>query len=331
MIDIGDNMSTGKKRKRKVKIKKKNFAIFILFIIFFTFGIVEIIFCVTKVLTVPKAEPKQEEKRKEIKPKTKQKEKEETPNNTDEKTKKLEKLENINQKLSYFNEDYIDRYIDYKEKNPSYQIEQIIKNVNMHLDQEHYENTEKATHLNTEKVLVNKHYYLEKDYVPDNLKTLSTQYAISNMKLVDVAKEAFEEMSKTAKKQKLNIIAMSTYRSYTYQIDLYNRYVKADGKEKADTYSGRPGHSEHQTGLAVDVYNEKETYTNFEKTKEFNWMEKHAHEYGFILRFPKDKEEETGYHYESWHYRYVGKEIATYIKDNNISLEEYYATKIKDW
>jgi len=122
---------------------------------------------------------------------------------------------------------------------------------------------------------------------------------------------------------------MSTYRSYDYQVDLYNRYVKEDGKNAADTYSGRPGHSEHQTGLAVDVFNNKETYTNFEKTKEFTWMQNHAHEYGFILRFPKDKVNETGYEYESWHYRYVGKKIAKYIKENNISFEEYYATKIK--
>ena len=133
------------------------------------------------------------------------------------------------------------------------------------------------------------------------------------------------------KKENLNIIAMSTYRSYSYQVDLYKRYVKQDGEEKADTYSGRPGHSEHQTGLAVDVYNKTENYTNFEKTKEFTWMQEHAHEYGFILRFPKGKENETGYQYESWHYRYVGVDAATYIHENNITFEEYYATIIKDW
>lgn len=151
------------------------------------------------------------------------------------------------------------------------------------------------------------------------------------MKLVDVAKEAFEDMAKDAKKEDLTIVAMSSYRSYDYQVDLYNRYAKKDGTEAADTYSGRPGHSEHQTGLAVDVYNEEKDYTNFEKTDEYEWMIKHAHEYGFILRFPKDKEKETGYHFESWHYRYVGQEIAKYIKEHNISFEEYYATKIKDW
>ena len=210
-------------------------------------------------------------------------------------------------------------------------IIQIIKNVNMQLDNPNYDYKIPAKNKNTNKILVNKYYYLDEDYIPENLEKISTTYALSDMRMVKEAKEAFEEMAKAAKKEKLNIIAMSTYRSYEYQVDLYNRYKKQDGEEKADTYSGRPGHSEHQTGLAADIYNGQTNYTSFEKTKEFTWMSDHAHEYGFILRFPKDKEKETGYEYESWHYRYVGKEIATYIKENNISFEEYYATIIKDW
>ena len=196
----------------------------------------------------------------------------------------------------------------------------------MNLDKKFYENPKEAINQNTELVLVNKYNYLKEDFIPENLQSINSNYALGNMKLVSYAKEAFEKLSHAAKQEKLNIIAMSTYRSYNYQVNLYNRYVENDGKEAADTYSGRPGHSEHQTGLAVDVYNIKETYTNFENTKEFTWMQEHAHEYGFILRFPKDKVNETGYQYESWHYRYVGKEIAKYIKDNKISFEEYCAT-----
>ena len=198
----------------------------------------------------------------------------------------------------------------------------------MNLDKPHYEFSTPANNLNTTYILVNKYYYLEENYVPENLEEISKQYALSNMKLVKEAKEAFEEMAKAAKKEGLNIVAMSTYRDYTYQTNLYDKYVKQDGKEAADTYSGRPGYSEHQTGLAVDIFNNKESYTNFHTTKEFIWMQEHSKEYGFILRFPQDKEEETGYQYESWHYRYVGLQIATYISENNITLEEYYATKI---
>ena len=201
----------------------------------------------------------------------------------------------------------------------------------MNLDLEPYKDIKEAKNLNTNIILVNKYYNLKENYVPDNLENISTRYALNNMKLVSEAKNAFEEMAKAAEKEKLKIIAMSTYRSYNYQVNLYNKYAKSDGKEKADTYSGRAGHSEHQTGLAADVYNGKTNYTNFESTKEFDWMQEHAHEYGFILRFPKDKEDETGYIYESWHYRYVGKEIAKYIHEHKISYEEYYATVIKDW
>lgn len=240
---------------------------------------------------------------------------------------KLEKLNNIDKKIDYFKKENIDRYISYKDKNKNLDVKQVIKDVNMNLDKEKYVYTSEALNKNTEKILVNKYYYLDEKYIPNNLVEISTLYSRQGMKLVDYAKEAFEELSKNALKDNMNIIAMSSYRSYEYQVNLYNNYVEKDGKEAADTYSARPGFSEHQTGLAVDVYNKKESYTNFEKTEEFKWMQNNAHKYGFILRFPKDKENETGYQYESWHYRYVGKDIAEYIHKNNISLEEYIATK----
>ena len=302
--------------KRRIRIKWKNLIPVLVFLLLLVFGITEISICIANVINPPKRVKEKQVVAKKI--------------NTNKDTK-LKKLDNIDKEIDYFNMNYLDRYVLYKDDNTEMPNKQIIKNVNMNLDQEPYKYTLKAKNLNTQKILVNKYYYLEKDYIPENLETISNRYALSNMKMVKEAKVAFEEMASNAKKENLNIIAMSCYRSYEYQINLYNKYVKVDGREKADTYSGRPGHSEHQTGLAVDVYNGKENYTNFEKTKEFEWMKKHAYEYGFILRFPKDKETETGYVYESWHYRYVGKEIATYIKEHNISFEEYYATIIKDW
>ena len=242
---------------------------------------------------------------------------------------KLKKLNNINKKIDYFDMNKIDRYIEYKNNNKHLEITQVIKNVNMNLDKKQYEDIEEAKNQNTELILVNKYYYLKNDYIPNNLEKIDLQYSREGMQLVNYAKDAFEELASNAKKENLNIVAMSSYRSYQYQENLYNNYVSKDGKEAADTYSGRPGHSEHQTGLAVDVYNKKETYTNFEKTDEFNWMQKNAYKYGFILRFPKDKENETGYQYESWHYRYVGKDIAKEIHNKKITLEEYCATHIK--
>lgn len=293
-------------RKKKIKIKKKNFIIFIIFIVLIGFSFTKLTTLILNTFDSPK---------KEIENKTLTK-----------KEKKLQKLNNINKKISYFKMENLDRYISYKNKNKDLSDEQIIKDVNMDLDKKQYEDMHETINLNKINILVNKHNYLKEDYVPENLKSLSSTYALSNMKMVEEAANAFESLSKDASKENYKVIAMSTYRSYEYQVDLYNKYVKSDGKDAADTYSGRPGNSEHQTGLAVDVYNQTETYTNFEKTKEYNWMQENAYKYGFILRFPKDKENETGYEFESWHYRYVGKEIAKYIHKHNITLEEYIAT-----
>lgn len=306
MIELGENM-----KKKKLKPKKRNFLIFIICISLITGSI----FYGTTILnnTEKKGISK---KRKEI---------EDTKNNT-----KLKQLKNIDKKLNYFDYNKIDRYLAYQKDNKNLKIEKVITDVNIGIDNPYYTNTKETKYLNESYILVNKYNYLTKNYIPNNLEEINTQYARSGMQLVNYAKEAFELLAKEAKKEGLSIIAMSSYRSYKYQENLYNRYVQSDGKEDADTYSGRPGFSEHQTGLAVDVYNGKEDYTNFEKTEEFKWMQQNAHKYGFILRFPKDKTNETGYQYESWHYRYVGNEIATYIHKNKLCYEEYYVQKIEN-
>ena len=242
---------------------------------------------------------------------------------------KLEKLNHIEKKLSYFNYNYIDRYIKYKNKNPNLTNKQVVTNVNIGLDYEYYTHTKKSTNLNKPTILVNKYNYLTEDYIPDNLENINIKYARSGMQLVNYAKNAFEKMAKAAEKDGYKIIAMSSYRSYKYQVNLYNRYKEKDGIKAADTYSARPGYSEHQTGLATDIYNGEIDFNNFEQTEEFNWMQQNAYKYGFILRFPKDKVKQTGYQYESWHYRYVGKDIAKYIHKNNLCLEEYYIQKIE--
>ena len=233
-------------------------------------------------------------------------------------------------KIPYYKEKNKKRYLAYQEEKKDLPIEDVVMHVNIGIDKPYYTNTKKATNLNKTTLLVNKYYYLTEDYVPENLEEISLSYARSGMQLVHEAKEAFETLSEEAKKEGMNIIAMSSYRSYEYQVDLYNRYVETDGKEAADTYSARAGYSEHQTGLAVDVYNKELPYTSFEQTEEFTWMKENAYKYGFILRFPKDKVNITGYQYESWHYRYVGEEVAEYIHKNNLTLEEYYVKELEN-
>lgn len=296
--------------KRKKKLKTKNFLVFIIIIILI---ITSIIYGITK----SKSNNTDSKGMNKIENKDK-------VNNT----KKLTELEKAKKDLGYYKDEYENDYKEYREKNKDLPIEKVITNVNIGLNYDYYTHTKATKDLNTNTILVNKYNYLTEDYVPENLQTVDKKYSSKTLQLVDYAKEAFEELSEAASKENYTVLAMSSYRSYQYQYNLYNRYVSTDGVEAADTYSARPGYSEHQTGLAVDVYNGKEDFTNFEKTKEYNWMQDNAYKFGFILRFPKDKVLETGYQYESWHYRYVGKEIAKYIHDNNLCFEEYYATHL---
>ena len=255
------------------------------------------------------------------------------PKNKVEQKKQLTEKEKFQQQLeniSYYKKENNKRYLAYQKENPDLSTENIVTYVNIGIDQPYYTNTKPSKNLNTILILVNKYNYVTEDYVPENLEPLNTIYARSGMQLVKEAKEVFENMSQKAKEEGLNIIAMSSYRSYDYQVNLYNNYVKTDGKEAADTYSARAGYSEHQTGLAVDVYNAELPYTSFEETEEFNWMQENAYKYGFILRFPKDKVDITGYQYEAWHYRYVGIKAAEYIHNHNLTLEEYYVKKVEN-
>lgn len=242
--------------------------------------------------------------------------------------KELTEMEKAKKELKYYKDENAKEYEEYRQKNPDLSIEKVITNVNIGLNNKYYTNTKPSKYLNTEKILVNKYNYVTEDYIPEKLQIVSSKYSSKTVKLVSYAKEAFEELAAAAENENYTINAMSSYRDYAYQNTLYNNYAKKDGYDNADTYSARPGYSEHQTGLAVDIDNKKEYFTNFEKTKEYEWMQNNAYKYGFILRFPKDKVLETGYEYESWHYRYVGKEIAKYIHDNNMCYEEYYAQNL---
>lgn len=241
-----------------------------------------------------------------------------------QKPSKIKNNDFKSEKYSFYIEANENRYQEYQKANPEVSWKNVILRVNIGLDQPYYVNSEPSIYLNTSKLLVNKYFYLLEDYVPNNLVELDINYSKGGISLVDVAAENFKRMVDAAREDKINIRAISAYRSYQYQVTLYNNYVKRDGKDEADTYSARPGYSEHQTGLCVDVDNGINNFTDFEKTTSFEWMAENAHKFGFILRYPEGMEEITGYSYESWHYRYVGKKIATYIKEKNITFDEYY-------
>jgi LAS superfamily LD-carboxypeptidase LdcB len=141
-----------------------------------------------------------------------------------------------------------------------------------------------------------------------------------------LARQAFDQMAADAKAEGINLYDFSTYRNYDVQEGLYNRYVAADGQENADRYSARPGCSEHQTGLVMDIGGDdrsKWAETTFDDTKEAQWLTNNAHRYGYILRYPVGGEQTTGYMHESWHYRYIGQ-LAELFKESNITILEDY-------
>lgn len=154
-------------------------------------------------------------------------------------------------------------------------------------------------------LIANKTYGLPADYDPG---------------LDPTASAALAQMQMAAAADGIELFTVSGYRSYSYQETLYNNYVARDGKAAADRYSARPGYSEHQTGLAFDLNSLEES---FGETREGIWLKEHCFEYGFIIRYPKEKEAETGYMYEPWHVRYLGKDVAKSVYESGLCLEEY--------
>lgn len=135
------------------------------------------------------------------------------------------------------------------------------------------------------------------------------------------------KMIAEAKQEGVNIKSFSDFRTYSYQAELYNKYVNKNGKKLADTYSARPGYSEHQTGLAFDMCGNSPSFSEgFAETKEGMWIANNDHRFGFIISYPKGKEHITGYKYEPWHIRYVGVELSNKIKNSGLTLDEYLGT-----
>ncbi|RKN85081.1 D-alanyl-D-alanine carboxypeptidase family protein [Paenibacillus ginsengarvi] len=179
-------------------------------------------------------------------------------------------------------------------------------------------------------VLVNKTYKLPDNFKPDDLVEPNIPFIFkekSEKRLMrKEAAGALEKLVAAAKKDGISLAGVSGYRSQATQKTLFENYVKKDGEEAARKYSAVPGHSEHQTGLAMDVSGSDGKCAAsdcFAGTKEAKWLAEHAAEHGFIIRYPKGKEETTGYQYEPWHLRFVGTKIAKDIADKGITLEEY--------
>ena len=232
--------------------------------------------------------------------------------------------------ISNFNVDNIDRYNQYYESN-NYSYQDVVTYVNINLDLKAYSVTKEVEDPNNLLVLVNKYNFLPNNYKPEDLTYVPGAYG-NNVPMREVIKEPFLELQKAAEEE-IGIILKPTtaFRDQSFQNTLYNNYVAKDGVEAADTYSARPGFSEHQTGLAIDLKNTLISSSTRLNDSDFEWLSNNAHRFGFIIRYPKEKVDITGYQFENWHIRYVGLNIAKTIYENNLTLEEYIDLYITEY
>lgn len=237
----------------------------------------------------------------------------------------------VNEK--YFLSKNLDTYLEYHEEEAELSLSDVVAAVNVHAYQNWYETILDSDPSLNERVNVNKFYALSSDYTPENLKNISLDYSYGNEgdnKLVDYAYDAFIDLWDAAHEEGFYLMVNSSYRDYASQEAVYNDYKTSLGERRANEIAARPGHSEHQTGLVVDMTSTTEPNAeSFSDSEAYKWLQKHAHEYGWIERYPEDKTYITGYSPESWHWRYVGKDVAKVIHDEGITYDEYYAFYIE--
>lgn len=241
-----------------------------------------------------------------------------------------EAIEPVSEFLEYahYIEENEERYHAFIAAFPELAVTTSLALVNINADYGYYNNINVTGSPDALLVLCNKNFRLPEWYEPESLRRIRG----TSLKMTDEAAAAFEAMKDALREEmRLSLTAVSAYRAYTYQKSLYNRYVARDGVEIVDTYSARAGHSEHQTGQAVDILHRSSSGSlrsaNFQNTEQYAWMLENAHHFGFILRYPEGHESVTGYRFEPWHWRYIGSEDATRMHQAGITtFEEYIGT-----
>lgn len=214
-----------------------------------------------------------------------------------------------------------DRYVAYTDETGEDEKTTVI-HVNLNMDKEKYVDVEEVNEFGFD-MLVNKYRFLNESFKPDDLITISKEYTDGeDYQANRTAVNALIQMFESAKLDGLEMVVNSAYRSYNDQVEITEFYREWYGDNYVNNYVAKPGFSEHQTGLAFDIGSKSENV--FVDSEEYKWMQENAYKYGFIMRFYKKGEVITGFRSEPWHYRYVGKEIAKYIYENNITYEEYY-------
>lgn len=232
----------------------------------------------------------------------------------------------------FYIKDYLERYESYYQNNQSLSPQMIVAIVNTWGDYTKYDNNIEANLDNDYLLLVNKYYFVDSDYSPSDLVEISNKYYYgSNHKIRKIVYDAFIDMWNAAYNENIYFIINSSYRTFEQQQNTYDFYKDNYGTTYADSIAARPGYSEHQTGLALDIFSKNyASADSFKNSTDYAWLQNNAYKYGFIERYPEGKENITGFNAEAWHWRYVGVEVATYIYENNITFDEYYAYFIEN-
>ena len=221
----------------------------------------------------------------------------------------------------YFKISHLPRYISYYKSNPNYSFDQVVLYVEIGLDNDFYTEINTIDNYYQIDALVNKYNQIPEEIQYTDLITIPKPYSNNGKQEIrNIVYEDLVKMITDASKDNIKLFVVSGYRTWNKQKSLFNNSKDKNGTNHALLYSAKPGHSEHQLGLAIDL---NSTEKSFEKTKQYEWLKQNAYKYGFIERYPKGKEFITGFAYEPWHYRYLGVDISTKIYEENITYEEY--------
>lgn len=232
-------------------------------------------------------------------------------------------MQTIDYSKIYFSiEENMERYREYQKANPEMDAEEVVWRVNSNLDKEKYEFTAEVSDAADMHVLVNKYFKLPHDFCPPDL------VSVEGYLLRKEAARAYEEMREEAKRQGFSIsLSSGPYRTIEYQEKLYQKFLVGSTPEAVDKTCARPGHSEHHTGLAIDIQGSIPGGNNIGKTPEAAWLRENCLKYGFILRYLPETTEITGYASEPWHFRYVGRKVSLDMAAKNIKTFEEYAER----
>ena len=222
--------------------------------------------------------------------------------------------------IHFFERDKQSRYIAFALRNPELCPSDVVWMVNAGIDRPFYSEIRIISEPSAIPALVNKFNKLPPGYTPPNLVPLA-----SGRLVTAETRDAFEAMRDAAWLEGFRIFDESAFRSYQRQQIVHNNFVQRHGQAVADTFSARPGHSEHQTGRAIDIRGSFGGMGSFGNTPEFGWVSENAYKFGFIIRYPQGKQHITGYIFEPWHITYVGVDVSRGMREKGITtLEEYY-------